>query len=379
MYFLCFLCLYKNVICLYDLAHQGLALGLVRSSPFDLQKLVSPLPSAIHPPTAHCQDVFNPCQPALGLSPSRAFHIGSMELQSGSGSGSTSEEPYQKISAGGLLWTKGISWLVLREFVLIVCPGAPSRFTRTRYNHLPTSPPLGGNPFAASVRARAALLLDPEPLDDHYGRLNSHPTFWLRTCYEEQFDAIHSEMLENLEWCVVYNCETCILNDASIFDLGDAWEQIFEKIPEALLDMDRIDYFQARPHAFFDSVIRELNHRDWTIDDLSESEYPQLTEEYHRSVTEGHLYIVDKIACETGKLLVVAYDDCLRVVRKLRLSVDETEDFASLWTECIDEYGPWVGCPLECIGVDYLPGGACALDVKQSEGLTMEPLSLQSE
>jgi hypothetical protein len=58
------------------------------------------------------------------------------------------------------------------------------------------------------------------------------------------------------------------------------------------------------------------------------------TERLHCAVIVHYLFVADKAALETGKVLVVFVDDCGRVVRQARIRPGFCEDTAGAWHDC---------------------------------------------
>jgi hypothetical protein len=151
--------------------------------------------------------------------------------------------------------------------------------------------------------------------------------------------------------------EENILNDVTLYNYGNDWHRIFEVIPERLLEEVRDDANMRVTPEENASWIREAK-RNLNIDEMADIDtFKQATAEYHARVVCKYLFIADKISLETGKVLVVFFDDCGRTVRQSRLKPEHCEQTAGAWFDgFIDEMDEFAEA---AIGPDYLPGGSC--------------------
>lgn len=77
---------------------------------------------------------------------------------------------------------------------------------------------------------------------------------------------------------------------------------------------------------------------------------------FHSQAVCKYLFILDKVALDTGKVLVVFFDDCGRTVRQSRIQPEHCEEIAGAWFDCfIDEMEVFTEVD---IGPDYVPGGS---------------------
>jgi hypothetical protein len=180
---------------------------------------------------------------------------------------------------------------------------------------------------------------------------------WLRTCYDEGSDRAHEDLLGKVNIDLALEVEENVLDDATLYAYGDDWHRIFEVIPERLFMIYMMEISGALPSARErDSSIvrlqRELMSKgDWELDEAS------ATEALHYAAIVNYLFIADKTALETGKPLIIFFDDCGRVVRQARIQPDLCEDTAGAWHDCHMSDMPEFN-EAE-IGSDYLKGGVC--------------------
>lgn len=83
----------------------------------------------------------------------------------------------------------------------------------------------------------------------------------------------------------------------------------------------------------------------------------QDTARFHSRAAYKYLFIVDEVALDTGRVLVVFFDDCGQTVRQSRVEPQHCEEIAAAWFDFfIDEMDVFIEAD---IGVDYLPGWSC--------------------
>jgi hypothetical protein len=182
---------------------------------------------------------------------------------------------------------------------------------------------------------------------------------WLRTCYDEGTDQAHQNLLNVLNEELALELKENILDDAALYDYGDDWRRIFEVVPERLLqellnDNVGSQTVSQKRQAPMRGMLRNLD-----IDDVSNTNAWKIEiVRLHLSVTRNYLLISDKVALDTGKVLVVFFDDCGRTMRQSRIEPEYCADIAGAWFDgCLDDAMD-VFTEAE-IGPDYLTGGLC--------------------
>lgn len=151
--------------------------------------------------------------------------------------------------------------------------------------------------------------------------------------------------------------EENILDDAVLYDYGDNWRRIFEVAPERLFE-EMIDEANGMPTPEENQTrIRELQ-RNVVIDEAANIDaFRQATTKLHFWATCKYLFVADKVALDTGEVLIVFYDDCGRTVRQSRVQPVFGEAIAGAWADSIIE--ETTEFEEGDVGPDYLPGGSC--------------------
>jgi hypothetical protein len=180
---------------------------------------------------------------------------------------------------------------------------------------------------------------------------------WLRTCYDEGTEEAHQRLLDELNSELALDLDENILDDATLYDYGDDWRRIFEVVPERLFEESLDDADMRTTPEDHEAQIREAqgNLDSGEVDDLDA--FKEATTRYHSEAVSRYLFIEDKVALDTGKVLIVFFDDCGRTVRQSRMKPEHGEMIAGAWADsCIDEMDEFAEAD---IGPDYLPGGSC--------------------
>lgn len=209
---------------------------------------------------------------------------------------------------------------------------------------------------------------------------NCFGIIWLRTCYDEDREEGYQKLVSRLNDEVALDVLENLLDDRNQFDYGADWTRIFEIFPERLFELLLPDEdYEKRMHRRNEKLEKLQNDftsgninpviieyastrqdpatgRIRTDEEINASIYNTRTERLHDEYVENYIFIADRIATETGKVLVVFFDDRGRVVRQSRLQADLCEDTAGAWFESrIYEQSEFSEAE---IGPDYLPGGA---------------------
>jgi hypothetical protein len=181
---------------------------------------------------------------------------------------------------------------------------------------------------------------------------------WLRTCYDEGTDEAHQKLLNVLNEELALELEENILDDAALYGYGDDWRRIFEVVPERLLEESLRDNHNSQTaseerQAPMREMLRNLDIDEVTTANAWEIEIVRL----HLQAARNYLYVSDKVALDTGEVLVVFFDDCGRTVRQSCVQPEFGQEVAGAWFDgCIDEYDAFTEAD---IGPDYLTGGSC--------------------
>ena len=180
---------------------------------------------------------------------------------------------------------------------------------------------------------------------------------WLRTCYDEGTDEAHQRLLNELNQDLAIEVEENILDDAALYDYGVDWHRIFEIVPERLFEEVLDDADMQTPPGEHEAPLREAQ-RNLRVDEGADMDaFRQVTTRLHFHAVHKYLFVADKVAFETGKVLVVFFDGCGRMVRQSRVLPEHCEEIAGAWFDCcIDEMDLFTEAD---IGPDYLPGGVC--------------------
>ncbi|RMY46582.1 hypothetical protein D0865_09203 [Hortaea werneckii] len=187
---------------------------------------------------------------------------------------------------------------------------------------------------------------------------------WLRTCYDEGTAGAHQRLLNELNEEMALEVDQNILDDAALYDYGDDWCRIFEVVPERLFKetLDEMsgempNELDARTTDTYEARIRE-EKQDPDINAASDTKaLSRATINFHFWAVHNYLFVADRVAFETGRALLVFFDDCGRTVRQSRIRPELGGPFAGDWFEgIIHETNEFVEAE---IGPDYLPGGTC--------------------
>lgn len=151
--------------------------------------------------------------------------------------------------------------------------------------------------------------------------------------------------------------EENILDDATLYGYGDDWRRIFEIIPERLFEenMDHADARDAPEER--EAWIREAQ-RNLDFYEMTEiNTFREATVRHHSRAVCKYLFVSEKVAFDTGKVLVVFFDDCGRTVRQSRVQPEHCEEIAGAWFDgFIYEMEGFIEAD---IGPDHVPGGPC--------------------
>ncbi|KAI6914284.1 hypothetical protein KC318_g644 [Hortaea werneckii] len=187
---------------------------------------------------------------------------------------------------------------------------------------------------------------------------------WLRACYDEGTDGAHQRLLNELNEELALEVDQNILDDAALYDYGDDWRRIFEVVPERLFKetLDEMSEempteVDARTTETYEARIRE-EKRNPDINAASDTKaLSRATVKLHFWAVNNYLFVADRVAFETGKALLVFFDDCGRTVRQSRIRPELGGPFAGDWFEgIIHETEEFAEAE---IGPEYLPGGSC--------------------
>lgn len=151
--------------------------------------------------------------------------------------------------------------------------------------------------------------------------------------------------------------EENILNNATLYDYGNDWQCIFEVIPERLFEEVLYDADMRDAPEERESRTREAQ-RNLDIDEMTDADtFKQATADFHSQAVCKYLFVSDKVALETGRVLFVFFDDCGRTVRQSRIKPEHCEEIAGAWSDnFFEEMGEFTEAE---IGPHYLPGGLC--------------------
>jgi hypothetical protein len=166
-------------------------------------------------------------------------------------------------------------------------------------------------------------------------------------------------LLDRLNWDQALELEELILDDGALYDYGDDWHRIFEVVPERLLEELLDDERLRDAPELREAPVREEQHK-LNIEGVADIEaQKEATARLHYHAVRKYLFVADKTALDTGKVLVVFFDDCGRTVRQSRIEPEFGEGLAGAWANW--SIGEMYEFSEAEIGPDYLPGGPCGL------------------
>lgn len=186
---------------------------------------------------------------------------------------------------------------------------------------------------------------------------------WLRTCYEPSTEAAFSSIVSRLEY--QFGGQIIILNDPALYNFGPDWHKIFLRIPQLVEHWDSAEGYHER----LQEALREESDLDEEWEDYSEDEDDYIM--YYWAVVNGRIHIVDKTTLATegrnaGKVRIVWYDDCGRVVRSYRAEVEEAADITVVDNYILNEHGCWLNGK---VGKEYKWGAPLGPPLRlESEG-----------
>lgn len=201
---------------------------------------------------------------------------------------------------------------------------------------------------------------------------------WLRTCYKEGTDAQHEALVANIDMDMAV--DERLLNDATLYDFGDHWEQILDYVPELVTntsygvswDSDRlreaVDSYRKADRVLSGStatadiegapmhLINEIG-RYTPATEGPANVLKCMQEGIHQACVVTYAIIEDGEALETGLVALLFLDDCGRVVRRTRMCAIDAVYMAGGWLDgCWEEDDLWLEADL---GEEYQEGGVC--------------------
>jgi hypothetical protein len=155
------------------------------------------------------------------------------------------------------------------------------------------------------------------------------------------------------------------MDDASQYDFGSNWAKVFLRMPQLLESSESAEEYETSVKEALDSGIEaeagdaeqaEMDGYDPEEDALP---WPLFYDEYHMALIMGRIYIIDaKTFAEegrnAGKVLAVWFDECGRVIRSYRQTVEDAASYVNLDDCYLTEHGCWANAR---IGKDYEWGG----------------------
>ena len=155
-----------------------------------------------------------------------------------------------------------------------------------------------------------------------------------------------------------------IFNDASLYDFGSDWQRVFLLWPELLRNVSNVDEHEEMIQEELEDVIKydkcyEEKRNQPNFDSEGRLEVRSLCFGYHKVIVAQRIHIVDEITLSSegphaGKVLVVFFDECGRVVRFSREDADYAVDMTALSNCYLDDHPCW---SYGQIGEDYQRGG----------------------
>lgn len=107
-----------------------------------------------------------------------------------------------------------------------------------------------------------------------------------------------------------------ILDDNARYDFGDKWQRVFSRIPQVMGSELSLEAYEKRKSEAFEAarVFDEVNgfHESAVTDlDSDGSDWSEEYSDYHWASVIGYLWVADKEALSSKKVLLVWYDDCV--------------------------------------------------------------------
>lgn len=187
---------------------------------------------------------------------------------------------------------------------------------------------------------------------------------WLRTWYGPGSDAAFASLHESLR----YNEPTLVLDDASLYNFGEEWERIFERMPQLVHTyFSAQKYSEKKQKALKEALEMEEDGRvadpDFGYDpDEDAIPWEEHSANYQWACITGYVLIIDKTTLssgdgpedkseDSGTILVMWYDDRGRGVRSGRERPDQVVDYAGLLMESfVRDHPIWTNAS---VGEDY--------------------------
>ncbi|KAL2823039.1 hypothetical protein BJX63DRAFT_3980 [Aspergillus granulosus] len=183
---------------------------------------------------------------------------------------------------------------------------------------------------------------------------HGHLVSWIRTAYEPLTEPAFSAIASALE--TKFGDQDMLLNNPHLYHFGDDWQRIFLRAPQLLqVIQSAAEYRENLEEALHPESESDVSD----IDDDRGSEYEFDYTPYHWAMVVGRIHIVDRITLgaegpNAGKVLIVFYDACGRVVRSYRETVDIAADITAVDNALLDENPCWGNGE---IGPEYRWGG----------------------
>ncbi|MCJ1432898.1 hypothetical protein MMC27_002256 [Xylographa pallens] len=211
----------------------------------------------------------------------------------------------------------------------------------------------------------------------HSERRVSTPV-WLRTCYRDHdgnsTDAAHKALRMSTEGFYEPDAQghTHVFDDAMLYDYGSQdWQRIFTRIPELLSAKGcTADYYEQGKAAAVQVAIEADDEEDVELEEqgYTKSEdglhWSEMFQGVHYASVVGEIWIADEEAINSGRLLMVWFDDCGRVIRWVRMPAEEIDGILGRIFEGSDnEHGAW---ELAEVGPDYDWDGICGPPYRSS-------------
>jgi hypothetical protein len=168
---------------------------------------------------------------------------------------------------------------------------------------------------------------------------------WLRTCYRDRegsgTDAAFAALIQSAQLPTVPGYRL-VFDDSALYDYGPGgWQRIFTRMPQMLERSYTPETYDWKKKEALEEALEADAEEEAELEEegysRSEDGTPWM-ERYsrlHYVTAIGTLYIIDEEALSTqppkkGRLLVVWYDDCGRVVRWNRQTAAEASDTMGL-------------------------------------------------
>ncbi|KAL4860437.1 hypothetical protein BDV12DRAFT_209422 [Aspergillus spectabilis] len=250
---------------------------------------------------------------------------------------------------------------LVRQWLNLGASGREPYKNRTK-SHLPTYAPAQPTQAEIDIILRP---LRPESIRRYADYTGGNEGMWVRICYdienEEARAVFWDEYVENSQ---VISADSLVFDDKEFFENANI-ERVLELFPERVTNLAttiKVAFAEKQLRKHFDNLVdygeERLEEEQQMIVQGKGEEVARRYFLYQANCVVTHFFMEDAQAqTGDGGVLHVFLDDCGNVVKKIRETSDEIDNFDGAWFEGHWKEG-WVSDP-DCgeLGPAYLPGG----------------------